>query len=82
MTKKFLIHTCPGVGGMFVASLFAKMMNIPINTKISPVGDCHDMGNGIWQSPGNGNIDFAHVFDVVIKISSRLNCILNSCHLS
>jgi hypothetical protein len=65
MTKKFLIHSCPGAGTMFVTSLFAKMMNITINTKISPVGDCHDMGNGIWQVPNGGNIDFAHKFDTV-----------------
>ena len=50
MNKKFIIHFCPGTGGMFLSSVFAKIMNIPIKTKISSLGDCHDLGSGIWRS--------------------------------
>ena len=50
MNKKFIIHYCPGTGGMFLSSVFAKIMNIPIKTKISSLGDCHDLGSGIWRS--------------------------------
>ena len=49
MTKKFMIHYVQGAGGMFLSSVFAKVMNIPIKTKISSVGDCHDHGNGVWK---------------------------------
>jgi hypothetical protein len=59
-----MIHYCPGTGGMFLASVFAKLMKLSSDTKISPVGDCHDLGNGVWKSPGNGDILLAQVFDV------------------
>jgi hypothetical protein len=62
MTKKFMIHYCPGTGGMFLTSVFAKILNIPIETKISPVGDCHDFGNGVWKSYQTVVID--HTFDI------------------
>jgi hypothetical protein len=61
MTKKFMIHYCPGTGGMFLTSVFSKTMNILIDTTISSVGDCHDLGNGIWQS--YSEVSMASVFD-------------------
>jgi hypothetical protein len=53
MTKKILIHFCNGSGGQFLMSVFARMMGIQINTKISPQGHCHDHGFGIWKVPSN-----------------------------
>jgi hypothetical protein len=50
MNKKFMIHSAPGAGGMFLTSVFAKIMGIAIDTKISNIGDCHDFGNGVWNS--------------------------------
>jgi hypothetical protein len=57
-----MIHYCSGTGGMFLTSVFAKIMNIPIETKISSIGDCHDFGNGVWAPHQSAIID--HVFDV------------------
>jgi hypothetical protein len=65
MTKKFMIHYCPGAGGMFLTSVFAKIMNVPIKTKISPTGDCHDFGNGVWNS--YQNVVMNHIFDPEIR---------------
>ena len=62
MSKKFFIHYCPGSGGMFLTSVFAKIMNTSIETKISSVGDCHDYGNGIWTHLYQ-NIGTSDIFD-------------------
>ena len=61
MSAKFFIHYCSGTGGMFLTSVFAKVMNISIQTKISPVGDCHDFGHGIWKT--NEDVALDHVYD-------------------
>ena len=74
MTKKFIIHYCPGAGGMFLSSVFAKIMNIPLETKISSIGDCHDFGNGIWKD--SQNVVMSHVFDIAtgkMKLQHRPN---------
>jgi len=61
MNKKFMIHYHPGTGGFFLTTVFAKLMNIAINTAISDTGDCHDLGQGIWNEVDG--INFAHSFD-------------------
>lgn len=62
MIRKFLIHYCQGGGGQFLASVFAKILGIKAKTKISSLGDCHDVGNGIWKS--TEEIFINHVFDI------------------
>ena len=47
--KKFLIYSCAGTGGLFLQSIFAKMMNINVAPKFSDTGNCHDLGRGAWQ---------------------------------
>lgn len=64
MSKKFIIHYCTGSGGFFLTSVFAKLMNIPINPVISPVGDCHDLGSGVWKEIKGFRL--AHRFDLSI----------------
>lgn len=46
--KRFLIYCCAGTGGLFLQSIFAKMMNIDISPKFSNTGHCHDLGYGNW----------------------------------
>lgn len=53
MNKKFLIYCCAGAGGLFLQSIFAKMMNIDLAPKFSETGNCHDLGRGSWKGfPG------------------------------
>jgi hypothetical protein len=47
--KRFLIYCCAGTGGLFLQSIFAKMMNIDVAPKFSDTGNCHDLGHGAWQ---------------------------------
>ena len=47
--KRFLIYCCAGTGGLFLQSIFAKMMNIDVSPKFSDTGNCHDLGHGAWQ---------------------------------
>lgn len=62
MSTKFMIHYCPGSGGMFLTGVFAKFMEFKTQQVISPVGDCHDLGNGVWKP--TSTIDFSHKFNV------------------
>lgn len=53
MTKRYLIHCCAGPGGLFLTSVFAKIMNIDIDPQLSSTGHCHDQGHGAWRgAPG------------------------------
>jgi hypothetical protein len=45
----YLIYCAPGSGGLFLASVFAKIMNIPLTPKFSCTGNCHDLGRGEWR---------------------------------
>jgi hypothetical protein len=47
--KKFLIYCCSGTGGLFLQSVFAKIMSIDVAPKFSKSGNCHDMGQGAWR---------------------------------
>lgn len=61
MRNKFIIHYFNGTGGFFLTSVFAKIMGIPNNTVISPVGHCHDLGAGEWTE--TKDIWVAHEWD-------------------
>jgi hypothetical protein len=51
--KKFLVYCCPGTGGHFLVSIFARMMNIDGVLQFSSIGDCHNLGQGDWKGmPG------------------------------
>lgn len=53
MTNRYLIHCCSGSGGLFLTSVFAKMLQIPVQPVISDTGHCHNQGHGDWKSvPG------------------------------
>jgi len=60
MMTKYLIHCVRGSGGMFLMSIFSKLMGFTDNLIISKSGHCHDFGNGIWN--GNKNINFIGEF--------------------
>jgi len=47
--KQYMIHCCVGVGGLFLTSVLAKMLGIPMTVKLSDTGNCHDMGRGVWR---------------------------------
>jgi hypothetical protein len=50
MNSRFVIYCCSGSGGLFVSSVFAKLMGIATQPKISDTGNCHDLGSGNWLS--------------------------------
>jgi hypothetical protein len=50
MTPVYYILAAPGAGSFFLASIFAKYLKYPCETKISQSGHCHDLGQGYWRS--------------------------------
>ena len=46
----YYILAAPGAGSFFLASVFAKYLKYPCDTKISHSGHCHDLGQGEWHS--------------------------------
>ena len=49
MNPQYMIFCCAGTGGLCLTSVFAKLLGIPLASKISESGNCHDMGNGAWR---------------------------------
>ena len=52
--KKYIILCCLGTGGLFLTSVFAKILGCPIQSSISCTGHAHDMGKGNWK--GNNSV--------------------------
>ena len=49
MTNRFIIYCCPGAAGLFLTSVFAKIMEINVSPSISATGNSHNLGNGDWK---------------------------------
>lgn len=47
--KRYMIHCCPGTGGLFLSTVFAQIMGIDVKAKFSTSGNAHDMGKGNWK---------------------------------
>jgi hypothetical protein len=49
----YIIHCCPGTGGLFLISVFAQILGYNVKSNFSQTGHAHDMGNGNWAgAPG------------------------------
>lgn len=51
--NRYMIYCCAGTGGLFLMSLFARLMGVPVQPTLSNTGHCHDLGHGNWNgAPG------------------------------
>jgi len=54
--NRYIIYCCAGSGGLFLTSVFAKIMGIAIAPTFSNTGNCHDLGHGVWKDVPGANI--------------------------
>ena len=54
--NRYLIYCCVGSGGMFLTSVFARLLNYDVEPVISERGHCHRLGSsGIWSNTQDVN---------------------------
>lgn len=47
--KRYMIYCSAGVGGLFLATVFAQLLGYNVKANFSATGHAHDMGRGNWK---------------------------------
>lgn len=72
---RYVIYCCGGPGGLFLTSVFAKIMGVSVNPNFSNTGNCHDLGHGVWKGAPGANFLGDHW-----ELNYRTNCPLYYAH--
>lgn len=73
--SRYMIHCCAGTGGLFLTSVFSKIMGNNLYPKFSDTGNCHDLGHGAWKGAPGANFLGNHW-----EINYKPNCPLYYAH--
>ena len=61
MDNIYVIYCAPGTGGLFLASVIANFLGLPVTPKFSDSGNSHDLGNGLGKGQTNLLIFWANI---------------------
>jgi len=68
---KYMIHCCPGTGGLFLTSVLAKTLGYNMPSRFSATGNAHDLGQGNWKGT-NGVCIVGDFWDINYRLDAGI----------